>query len=250
METRAAIGTAETPAEPISGLILPLEMTYKSLPMRSPQIVARTKPARPRTTMSKVFVVRKVVPTAVAPTEMPRNNVTMFISAFCAVSLKRSVTPHSRKRLPNIRLPRSGATDGKSKDTTMVTRMGKIIFSFLLTLRVACITVIRSFLVVSNFINGGCKSGISAIYEYAATAIGASKCGARDLVRKIAVGPSAPAIMEIEDASPPVNPNAAARISTRYIPPCAAAPRISELGRESIGPKSVIAPTPIKMRQG
>ena len=159
--------------------------------------------------------VRNVEPTAVAPTEMPRNNVTMFISAFCAVSLKRSVTPHSRKRLPNIKLPRRGATEGKSNDTTIVTRIGKMIFSLLLTLRVDCMTVIRSFLVVSIFINGGCKSGMSAMYEYAATAIGASKCGASDFVKKIAVGPSAPAMIEIDDASPPVNPSAAARISTR-----------------------------------
>ena len=56
---------------------------------------------------------------------------------------------------------------------------------------------------------------MSAIYEYAATAIGASKCGASDLVRKIAVGPSAPAMIEIDEASPPVNPIAAERISTR-----------------------------------
>ena len=163
-------------------------------------MVARTKPARPRNTILIVLSVRNVEPTAVAPTEMPRNNVTMFISAFCAVSLRRSVTPHSLSKLPNIRLPRSGATDGKSKDTTIVTRIGKITFSFLLTGRVACMTVIRSFFVVSIFMNGGCRSGISAIYEYAATAIGARSSGASDFVRKRAVGPSAPAMIEIEAA--------------------------------------------------
>ena len=62
----------------------------------------------------------------------------------------------------------------------------------------------RSFFVVRSFINGGCKSGISAIYEYAATAIGARICGASCFVRKIAVGPSAPAMIEMDAASPPV----------------------------------------------
>ena len=65
----------------------------------------------------------------------------------------------------------------------------------------------RSFFVVSSFIIGGWITGTSAIYEYAATAIEPSSCGASFEVRNIAVGPSAPPMMETaadEPASRPV----------------------------------------------
>ncbi len=44
-------------------------------------------------------------------------------------------------------------------------------------------------------------SGMSAMYEYAATAIGPSKSGASRPVRNIAVGPSAPPMIAIDAAS-------------------------------------------------
>ena len=69
----------------------------------------------------------------VAPTEVESMMVTMFMSAFCTVSDRRSVTPHSRKRLPSIRQPTSGAVDGRSRMTKMVTMIGKRIFSLLET---------------------------------------------------------------------------------------------------------------------
>ena len=59
----------------------------------------------------------------------------------------------------------------------------------------------RSFFVVSSFIIGGWITGTSAIYEYAATAIEPSSCGASFEVRNIAVGPSAPPMIPIEAAS-------------------------------------------------
>ena len=54
-----AIGTAETPAEPISGLTLPLVKIYISLPNQTPPAVPRAKAHRPMTRMPRVFGVRK-----------------------------------------------------------------------------------------------------------------------------------------------------------------------------------------------
>jgi hypothetical protein len=67
---------------------------------------------------------------------------------------------------------------------------------------------------------------------------------------KIDVGPSAPPIILIADASCRLNPIATAPISEPKIPNCAAPPRIAVLGFDKSGPKSVIAPTPIKISRG
>ena len=57
--------------------------------------------------------------------------------------------------------------------------------------------------------------GISAIYEYAARAIGANRWDANFEVRKIAVGPSAPPIIAMDAASAGSNPNATARMNAQ-----------------------------------
>ena len=69
--TRAAIGTAETPAAPIIGLTLPLVKTHINLPMSTPPAVAMMKATTPRTKMRRVFAVKKVSAEAVAPTVNP-----------------------------------------------------------------------------------------------------------------------------------------------------------------------------------
>ena len=61
----------------------------------------------------------------VAPTVVPRKMVTMFISAFCAVSESLSTSPHSRNRLPSMKQPISGATSGSSRTQKMVTATGR-----------------------------------------------------------------------------------------------------------------------------
>ena len=60
--------------------------------------------------------------------------------------------------------------------------------------------------------------GTSAIYEYAATAIGPKRFGASFDVTKIAVGPSAPPIIAIEPASLAANPRSVAPINVIKIP--------------------------------
>ena len=78
---------------------------------------------------------RKVSAPIVAPTLVARKMVMMFISAFCTVSESLSVTPVSRKRLPSISQPISGAVEGRSRMTKVLTTTGKIIFSVFETSR-------------------------------------------------------------------------------------------------------------------
>ena len=113
--------------------------------------------------MKSVSAVRKVEPFVVAPTVTPRKMVTMFISSFCAVLDRRSVTPETRRRLPNISMPISGAAEGSSSETMTVTAMGKITSSRLLTGRSCCMTMERSFLVVNARMMGGWMTGTSAM---------------------------------------------------------------------------------------
>ena len=84
-----------------------------------------------------------------------------------------------------------------------------------------------------------------------------SRSGAKREARNIAVGPSAPPIIPIEAASASEKlkrsvycERASAPISVAKIPSCAAPPSIAVFGFAISGPKSVIAPTPIKIISG
>ncbi len=81
-------------------------------------------------------------------------------------------------------------------------------------------------------------------------AIGPNKWGANFVVKKMDVGPSAPPMIPIEPASAGVKPIQFAHRKVTKIPNCAAAPNINDLGLAINGPKSVIAPTPMKIKQG
>ncbi len=70
-ETRAAIGTADTPAEPMRGLILFLRNRFMNLARSTPPAVPKLKATIPMARMAKVRVLRKVSAVAVAPTETP-----------------------------------------------------------------------------------------------------------------------------------------------------------------------------------
>ncbi|CDE48230.1 putative uncharacterized protein [Faecalibacterium sp. CAG:74] len=70
-------------------------------------------------------------------------------------------------------------------------------------------------------------------------------------VSQIAVGPSAPPMMPMAPASAAEKPNTAyAKMNVMKMPSCAAAPSSSVFGLEISGPKSVPAPTPMKIRHG
>ena len=126
-----------------------------SLASRTPPEVPQPKANTPMTMMIRVLGVRKVCAVAVAPTDTPSMMVTMFISSFCAVLLRRLATPDSVSRLPSIRQPTRGAAEGTSMATKMVTTIGKMIFSVLETGRSAVMRMQRSSLVVSARMIGG-----------------------------------------------------------------------------------------------
>ena len=100
---------------------------------------------------------------AVAPTVRPRQMTTMLFSSFCAALLKRSTTPLSFIRLPSIRHPIRVPAEGTIKETIIATMMGKRIFSFFDTVRSCFMRIMRSFLVVSARMMGGCITGTKAM---------------------------------------------------------------------------------------
>ena len=77
-----------------------------------------------------------------------------------------------------------------------------------------------------------------------------SRWGASVFVTSMAVGPSAPPIIPIAAASIALNPRNIAPAKATNTPNCAEAPRSRLLGLAISGAKSVIAPIPMKMRQG
>ncbi len=130
----------------------------------------------------------------------------MYIRALEAVSASCLTTPHSLKRFPNISIPTSGAVVGRIITTTIVTIIGKRIFSSFETGLSCSILILRSFSVVRSFIIGGWIIGTSDIYEYAATAIGPRRAVCPSFpARKIDVGPSAPPMIEIAAAALSLN---------------------------------------------
>ena len=128
-DTRAAIGTADTPADPMSGFIGVFDRTFISLAISTPPAVPKQNASTPRITILIVAQVRNVVPVAEAPTHVPSRITRIFESALDDVSDRRAVLPLSLNRLPIISIPISGATEGSSRAITTVTAIGKRIFS-------------------------------------------------------------------------------------------------------------------------
>jgi hypothetical protein len=106
---------------------------------------------------------RKTSAPIVIPTQVPRKNVTMLISSFCAMLVRRSTTPLSRSRFPPISIARSGAAGGTMRTPTNVTASGKMILTFCETGRGVSMTTIRSFSVVSSLMIGGWMRGTRAM---------------------------------------------------------------------------------------
>ena len=59
-DTLAAIGTADTPADPIRGFVLPPSSLLMSLPSRTPDAVPIAKARSPRITILIVVTLRKI----------------------------------------------------------------------------------------------------------------------------------------------------------------------------------------------
>ena len=86
-DTLAAMGTADTPAEPIRGLTLPPVATHMIFPKITPAKVPNANATRPRTTILMVLMLRNASAEVVAPTLVQRKMTTIYIIAFDAVSV-------------------------------------------------------------------------------------------------------------------------------------------------------------------
>ncbi len=157
LETRAAIGTAETPAEPISGLIFFSfgKNTFISFAIRTPPAVATANANKPRTIIpsERPFIIFSGVIWLPTPSESKIE--TMFIISFSIVLERRSTTPHCFTKFPNASIPIKGAAEGSKSIVTTSKTSGNKTFSALLTGRNCSIRISRSCLVVSARIIGG-----------------------------------------------------------------------------------------------
>ena len=128
-------------------------------PNSTPPTVLEAKAISPRAMILRVFGVRNVFASIVAPTVIPRKIVTVLRISFWAAWFRRSVQPHSRRRFPNIRSPTRGTAAGKSKPQDTVAMIGNRTRSVRLTGRSWAILMPRSFFVVHMRIMGGWISG-------------------------------------------------------------------------------------------
>ena len=157
--TLAAIGTAETPAEPMRGLIFSLRKRFISFAKSNPPTVLNEKATNPKANTSRAWGLKKLSPDIVAPTDTPRKIVTIFMSSFWAALVNLFTTPDSLKRLPIMNMAISGAIGGTMRQIISVAARGKRILSDRETGRSWCMIMVRSFLVVSSFIIGGWMMG-------------------------------------------------------------------------------------------
>ena len=79
--------------------------------------VPMAKATIPNIKIPSVLRSRNLSALSFEPTDKPRKIVTILISAFCAVSLKRSTTPLSFIRLPKQNIPNRGAALGRNNAT-------------------------------------------------------------------------------------------------------------------------------------
>ena len=164
-DTRAASGTADTPALPMSGLILwpSLQKRFISLTKSTPQVVAMTNESSPRPKIFSERGLRKTSAWVDAPTVSPMRVVITSMSGPLAVLARRLVTPDSFRRLPKKSMPSRGRPLGTMNAVQMNPTTGNMIFSRWLTLRGAGMRIRRSFLLVSSSIMGFWITGTSAM---------------------------------------------------------------------------------------
>ena len=106
--------------------------------------------------ISSVCQRKKLEATMVEPIVRPRKMVTTLAISLLAEFVRRSTTPASRMRLPNINMPISGVARGTKMPVASVTRMGKRIRAVFDTGFAAySILMRRSSLVVNSRMTGG-----------------------------------------------------------------------------------------------
>ena len=136
---------------------------FMALASSTPLAVPRANAASPSAKMNSTSARRNVAASIVAPTLTPRKMVTTFRRAFCAVSVRRSTTFDSRKRLPSMNMTMSGAEAGTSSTTPIAAASGNTSFSRAVTRRAFRMRIARSRSVVSRRMIGGWMIGTSAM---------------------------------------------------------------------------------------
>ena len=81
-DTRAAIGTADTPAEPISGFVLPPSTKFINLPNNTPPAVPPMNATNPKQMIRSVCTLKKCSALIVKPVPVAKKIVTVLINAF------------------------------------------------------------------------------------------------------------------------------------------------------------------------
>ena len=114
---RALIGTALTPAFPISGFsFLPFgKKRFISLTNKIPLADAMMKARAPRAKILMVFNVRNSEAWVEQPTVRPRRITTISFKLLLAVLASRVVFPLSFRRFPKNSIPSNGKPDGTMK---------------------------------------------------------------------------------------------------------------------------------------
>ena len=79
----------------------------------------------------------------------------MLQNSFCKVLDKRSATPDSLTKFPNVKAPINGAAEGSRRAQRIRITSGNKIFSRLETGRNCVMRILRSLSVVKSFIIGG-----------------------------------------------------------------------------------------------
>ena len=82
LATRAAIGTADTPAAPISGLIGFFDNLFINFAINTPLAVPTQKATAPRAKIPKVSTFKNLSADILDPTASPKKTVTVFIISF------------------------------------------------------------------------------------------------------------------------------------------------------------------------
>ena len=130
LATRLAIGTALKPVAPTNGLIFFLLKRLNNFTIKIPLAIDKANAKKPPITIPMVVQFKKASTVMVAPTQRPKKMVAAFMMLFDAASNKRLVSlPISLIRLPNINIPTNDTAVGTKIATTVVTAIGKIIFS-------------------------------------------------------------------------------------------------------------------------
>ncbi len=130
-DTRAAMGTAATPAEPISGLTSRPSHNLQDFSPENPSYRRQAEGHEAEANDGQVLKPQKRLAAGIGPHRNGQEDNDGVHDGVLGDIREARHDAHSRNRFPSISIPIRGATEGKRSEQTMVTIMGKITFSVL-----------------------------------------------------------------------------------------------------------------------